>query len=270
MNKRKKSRYFFDSLFFSISKDIVSNFIDRYFKFTRNLNKRRRAYRRSKFFDQNSLFFFFFISYLSSIRLSPRRKGYRVPYPNPLEFLHCNEVSRHIGTILWSSRHIQRRSRLPLRLDFPFFPLSLFFLRYSHAIPLSPFFFHRQWRTWCEPRSVSHANSPVKGFLENCVCRDGTPSSGDRLYLTPHKNVRIVAGYRRPVRRFWNSVGVAWIVQRKDGYARPSFRFQRIGESSEAVRRKSVARGHREIRGIIFTLGPFFFTLWFDSEPVTE
>lgn len=217
-----------------------------------------------------SLLFFFFISYLSSIRLSPRRKGYRVPYPNPLEFLHCNEVSRHIGTILWSSRHIQRRSRLPLRLDFPFF-LSLFFSFGIRTQSLSvPSFSIGSDEPGANLVPFLMQIPPVKGFLENCVCRDGTPSSGDRLYLTPHKNVRIVAGYRRPVRRFWNSVGVAWIVQRKDGYARPSFRFQRIGESSEAVRRKSVARGHREIRGIIFTLGPFFFTLWFDSEPVTE
>lgn len=111
-------------------------------------------------------------------------------------------MSRHIGTILWSSRHIQRRSRLPLRLDFPFFSW------YSYVTPLSLFFFHRQWRTWCELGSVSHANSPVKGSWKIVYA---AMEREDRLYLTPHKNVRIVVGYRRPLR--WGSLdsGIQWV-----------------------------------------------------------
>lgn len=58
------------------------------------------------------------------------RMGYRVLSTDPLEFLHCNQVSGYIATILRSPGHIQRRRRFVLRLDLPF-------SWYLHATPPS-------------------------------------------------------------------------------------------------------------------------------------
>lgn len=150
-------------LFFFYFQRYVSNFIHRDFRFIVTWIKEEEFTEEPRyFFDQDSLFFFFFISYLSSIWLSLLVERVTVyPYPNPLEFLHCNKVSRHIGTILWSSRRIQRRCRLPLRLDFPFF-FSLLFLSFrgirTQSLSVSSLSIGSD-----ELRSVSHANSPAKG-----------------------------------------------------------------------------------------------------------
>lgn len=60
----------------------------------------------------------------------------------------------------------------------------------------------------CELGSVSHANSPVKGSWKIVYA---AMEREDRLYLAPHKNVRIVVGYRRPLR--WGSLdsGIQWV-----------------------------------------------------------
>lgn len=116
--------------FFFYFEIYVSNFIDRDFKFI--IRIKRRAYRRY-FFDQNSLLFFF-ISYLSSIWLSSRRKGYRVPYPNPLEFLHC--VTRCQGILVRSCDPRDTFTKIPAPLTSRFSFFSLFF-RGIRTPPLS-------------------------------------------------------------------------------------------------------------------------------------
>lgn len=116
--------------FFFYFEIYVSNFIDRDFKFI--IRIKRRAYRRY-FFDQNSLFFFF-LFHICHRYDSSRRKGYRVPYPNPLEFLHC--VTRCQGILVRSCDPRDTFTKIPAPLTSRFSFFSLFF-RGIRTPPLS-------------------------------------------------------------------------------------------------------------------------------------
>lgn len=122
------------------------------------------------------------------------RMGYRVLSTDPLEFLHCNEVSGYIGTILRSPGHIQRRRRFVLRLDLPF-------SWYSHATPPSLSFTIDQDFI---PLLMQILQLKVPGKSRGTLERE-------RRTGRAHKNVRVVVGIvtSNVLARFWNSVGAA-------------------------------------------------------------
>ena len=196
--------------------------------------------------------------------LSPPRRVERVvervTVANRLELLYCNKVSGHIGTILRSPGHIQRRRRLVLRLDlsfFFFFFLSPFFFAVFARNPGPSLSFSIERDELSGLRSVPHANSSVIGSWKI------TRHAGTRAEKGPagrarnaHKNVRVVAGRhiatsRWALARSWNSMGAA-LLHRSDTETsgctryslpmrhRPRFDFS---ESAKAGRRSRKVNG---------------------------